>query len=54
MGIGGGDARTVRMNNLLPGEVGLPFGASERKIAAGKTHLRKEEKFGWRGRRWLK
>jgi hypothetical protein len=36
------------------GEVGLLFGASERKIVVGKTHAQKGEKFGWRGHRRLK
>jgi hypothetical protein len=34
--------------------VELPFSAFERKIVAGKTHVQKGEKFGWRGRRQLK
>jgi hypothetical protein len=50
----GGGAPTVGTDNLLPGEVELPFGAFERKIVAGKTHAQKGEKFGRRGRRQLK
>jgi hypothetical protein len=50
----GGGAPAVGTDKRSPGEVGLHFGALQRKIAAGQTHAREWRKCGRRARRQLK